>query len=252
MACGYCYIPNKDGEELPTEQWKAIIADLAGYGIFQVTFGGGEPTLREDLKELSLHVRKRGLNLCITTNGLRLPDIGPDTLCLFNQVNASYHGSKEVLWRALRHLDNHQVQGGVNFLVIEKYLPQLPFVALLAEAFDSELLMLTAKGLEGGVTPEKVMAEARKLHEQGIKVAVDGLSCSSEIKDFCMQKRRFCDVDSLGNVLPCSFVRERLGNLLEKPFAEIWRSRGEQVPCPFVGGVGNECGEAKQGIQLGV
>ena len=51
-----------------------------------------------------------------------------------------------------------------------------------------------------------------------------------------MQKRRFCDVDSLGNVLPCSFVRRPLGNLLENGFAEIWRSRGGQVPCPFTGG----------------
>ena len=48
-----------------------------------------------------------------------------------------------------------------------------------------------------------------------------------------MQKRRFCDVDSQGNVLPCSFVREPLGNLLDKSFSEIWRSRGEQVSCPF-------------------
>lgn len=252
MACGYCYIPSKDGQELSTEQWKAILDDLAAYGIFQVIFGGGEPTLREDLKELALPVRKRGLNLCMTTNGLKLPEIGPDTLWLFNQVNVSYHGSNEVLWRALRHLDEHRIQKGVNFLVTEEYGPQLPFVALLAEAFDAELLMLTAKGIDGAISPERVMAEAKKLHDQGIKVAVDGLTCASEMADFCMQKRRFCDVDSLGNVLPCSFVRKPLGNLLERTFAEIWRSRGEQVPCPFVGGVKNECGEGKQGIQLSV
>jgi MoaA/NifB/PqqE/SkfB family radical SAM enzyme len=252
MACGYCYIPEKAGQELSTKQWKAILDDLAGYGIFQVTFGGGEPTLREDLKELALHVRKRGLNLCMTTNGLKLPEIGPDTLCLFNQVNVSYHGSKEVLWRALRHLDNHGVPRGVNFLATEGYLPQLPFVALLVEAFEAELVMLTAKGISDAVPPERVLAEAKKLHEQGIKVAVDGLSCSSEIKEFCMQKKRFCDVDSSGNVLPCSFIRKPLGNLLVKSFAEIWRSRGEQVPCPFVGGVRDGCGEAKQGIQPGV
>ena len=252
MACSYCYIPGRDGQELSTGQWKAIIDDLAAYGVFQVTFGGGEPTLREDLKELALYVRKQGLNLCMTTNGLKVPEIAPDTLCLFNQVNVSYHGSNEVLWRALRHLDNHQVQRGVNFLVTEECLPQLPFVALLAEAFDAELLMLTAKGIADAVSPERVMAEARKLHEHGLKVAVDGLTCISEIKDFCMQKRRFCDVNSLGNVLPCSFVRKPLGNLLERPFAEIWRSRGEQVPCPFVGGVKDECREGKQGIQLGV
>jgi MoaA/NifB/PqqE/SkfB family radical SAM enzyme len=78
------------------------------------------------------------------------------------------------------------------------------------------------------------MAEARRLHDQGFKVAVDGLTCASELPDFCMQKRRFCDLDSLGNVMPCSFVRQPMGNLLKKTFAETWRSRGEQVSCPFV------------------
>ena len=78
------------------------------------------------------------------------------------------------------------------------------------------------------------MVEARKLHQQGFRVAVDGLTCCSDLSDFCMQKTHFCDVDSLGNVLPCSFIREPIGNLLQLPFAEIWRSRGEQVPCPYV------------------
>ena len=63
---------------------------------------------------------------------------------------------------------------------------------------------------------------------------MDGLTCAGELPDYCMQKRRFCDVDSLGNVMPCSFIREPLGNLLEKSFAEIWKSRGDQVACPFV------------------
>ena len=36
-----------------------------------------------------------------------------------------------------------------------------------------------------------------------------------------------------GNVMPCSSVRKLMGDLLELPFADIWRSRGEQVPCPY-------------------
>lgn len=95
---------------------------------------------------------------------------------------------------------------------------------------------MTAKGVNGALPAKTVMAEARKLHQQGFKVAVDGLTCSGELPDYCMQKRRFCDVDSQGNVMPCSFVRTPIGSLLEKPFAEIWRARGEQAPCPFTRG----------------
>jgi MoaA/NifB/PqqE/SkfB family radical SAM enzyme len=236
LSCPYCYIGKKEGQKLSTEQWRTILDDLASYGVLQVTFGGGEPTLREDLRDLAIHARRLGLNLCMTTNGQALPELGADVLCLFSQVNVSHHGDELVVWNALQHLEKHNIQRGVNFLAMCEYLPQLPFMALVTSIFDAELLLLTAKGIPDAVAPQIVMTEARRLHDQGFKVAVDGLTCSGELPDFCMQKRRFCDVDSLGNVLPCSFVREPLGNLLENGFAEIWRSRGGQVPCPFTGG----------------
>jgi len=236
LSCPYCYVPAIDGQELPTEGWKAIISDLAGYGVFQITFGGGEPTLREDLRELALHARRLGLNLCMTTNGLTLPQLGPEVLCLFNQINVSYHGDGETLWRALQHLVANHVACGINFVATEGHLPVLPAIADTAVAFGAELLLLTAKGLEGAPAPWEVMAQARKLYEQGLRVAVDGLTCSGELPEFCLQKKRFCTVDPQGNAMPCSFVREPFGNLLGKPFAEIWRSRGQQVRCPFLTG----------------
>ena len=236
LSCAYCYARDQPKKELTTAQWEAIIGDLAGYGVLQITFGGGEPTLREDLKQRALHARRCGLNLAMTTNGLKLPELGPDTLSLFNQINISCHGNELVVWDALCHLEKHGIPRGINFLAIQKYMPQLPIVTVLAEAFDAELLLLTAKAVEGAPAPDMVMAEARNLHEQGIRVAVDGLTCAGEMADFCLQKQRFCTVDAAGNVLPCSFVRKPIGNLLQRPFAEIWRSRGQQVPCPFVKG----------------
>ena len=234
LACAYCYARDQPKAELTTDHWKAIISDLASYGVLQITFGGGEPTLRDDLRELALHTRRLGLNLAMTTNGLKLTELGPDTLSLFNQINVSCHGNELVVWEALCHLEKHGIPRGINFLATHEYMPRLAIVAVLAEAFDAELLLLTAKAVECAPAPEMVMAEARKLHEQRIRVAVDGLTCSGEMPDFCLQKKRFCTVDAAGNVLPCSFVRKPIGNLLERSFAEIWRSRGEQVSCPFV------------------
>jgi MoaA/NifB/PqqE/SkfB family radical SAM enzyme len=236
MSCPYCYAGAKEGKELSTERWKRVLDNLVSYGVFQVTFGGGEPTLRDDLKELALHARRRGLNLCMTTNGKTLPQIGPDDLCLFNQVNVSYHGDGPLLAKALEHLAAQKILRGINFLAICRYMPQLDVVALLSDLFGAELLILSGKGVEDALPPDIAMAEAQKLRRQGFRVAVDGLTCAGELPDYCMQKRRFCDVDSLGNVMPCSFVRTPMGSLLEKRFAEIWKSRGEQMACPFVGG----------------
>ena len=235
LNCPYCYVPRQQGQELSTDRWKSIITDLAGYGVFQVTLGGGEPTLRDDLKPLALHVRRSGMNLCMTTNGIDLPRLKSDLLCLFSQVNVSYHAAagRDGLVKALAHLRDCGTPAGVNVLLTRAYGAELADIAAIADAFGAELLLLSAKDVRDAIPPGRVFAQAKKLHERGIRVAVDGLSCSGVLADFCLQKVRFCTVDPAGHVMPCSFVRKPLGNLVEKPFGEIWRSRGRQIPCPY-------------------
>ena len=55
QKCLHCYAagqPLSDTPELTTAQWKEILAKLRAANIPQVTFTGGEPTLRADLVEL--------------------------------------------------------------------------------------------------------------------------------------------------------------------------------------------------------
>lgn len=55
QKCLHCYAAGQEGagtKELSTDEWKQIISKLRKANISQVTFTGGEPTLREDLVEL--------------------------------------------------------------------------------------------------------------------------------------------------------------------------------------------------------
>ena len=55
QKCLHCYAagqPMGETAELSTEEWKAVLAKLRAANIPQVTFTGGEPTLRDDLVEL--------------------------------------------------------------------------------------------------------------------------------------------------------------------------------------------------------
>ena len=55
QKCLHCYAagqPLSDTPELTTAQWKEILAKLRAANVPQVTFTGGEPTLRADLVEL--------------------------------------------------------------------------------------------------------------------------------------------------------------------------------------------------------
>lgn len=73
LKCRHCYAagqPAAGTEELSAQEWFEIIDRCRRAGICQLTFTGGEPTMREDLPELVEHARWFVTRL--NTNGARL------------------------------------------------------------------------------------------------------------------------------------------------------------------------------------
>ena len=73
LKCRNCYAagqPKAEANELDTEGWKKIIDKLREAGVPQLTFTGGEPTLRKDLVELVDYARWFVTRL--NTNGILL------------------------------------------------------------------------------------------------------------------------------------------------------------------------------------
>ena len=73
QKCIHCYAAGQtlsDEPELSTEEWKEILAKCRAVGIPQVTFTGGEPTMRDDLVELI--AAARWFISRLNTNGVRL------------------------------------------------------------------------------------------------------------------------------------------------------------------------------------
>ena len=76
MRCQYCSVRKvhqRSPKELPTENYQKMIEKLNDWGVFQIGFTGGEPTLREDLVELTKYVSSVGTACNMTTNGWFLP-----------------------------------------------------------------------------------------------------------------------------------------------------------------------------------
>ncbi len=75
QACVHCYAAGQSQsceQELSTEEWLKIIDKLRAIGVTQVTFTGGEPTMREDLFELI--DRARWFVSRLNTNGIKLTE----------------------------------------------------------------------------------------------------------------------------------------------------------------------------------
>ncbi len=69
------YAPTKRVDrELTTDEWKMILDRAWDFGIPQITFTGGEATLREDLPYLIAQAEKNGQVCGLLTDGLKLID----------------------------------------------------------------------------------------------------------------------------------------------------------------------------------
>src|SRR3990172_2935861 len=81
LRCTHCPWKNRILSDLSTEKWKLIIKDLWDKGCTVLTFEGGEPTIRNDLKELLDYSSDLGFKTIVVTNGTQeITDINPDRL----------------------------------------------------------------------------------------------------------------------------------------------------------------------------
>jgi uncharacterized radical SAM superfamily Fe-S cluster-containing enzyme len=72
-SCVFCYLPEREAAEKPTEE---IMAEISGFSGRHIRLSGGEPTLREDLSEIIRYSADRGKLPAILTNGIKLSDPG--------------------------------------------------------------------------------------------------------------------------------------------------------------------------------
>lgn len=77
--CIFCYCPweakmQEKSKDLSTGEWKKILTKLRSLGVENITFSGGEATLRKDLFEIINHAKKLNFNIGLISNGKLLSD----------------------------------------------------------------------------------------------------------------------------------------------------------------------------------
>jgi radical SAM protein with 4Fe4S-binding SPASM domain len=92
LHCVHCYSDSAnrryDGE-LTTEEGRALIDDLAEFGVPALLLSGGEPLVRPDLFALIAHARLRGLRVTLSTNGTLITPAVAENLV---ELGVSYVG----------------------------------------------------------------------------------------------------------------------------------------------------------------
>lgn len=227
-----------------------------------VSFTGGEPTLREDLPELIAYAKGKGMRVNLITNGLRCADpeyVSSLKAAGLDSAQVSLEGARpEVHDSIVRHQGafaktSHAVHvlraAGIhthtNTTICgsnrDHLLELVDYIAdeLHSEYFSMNVVISTGTALYHGeedvtytdVGPliEQVQQRAK---QKGVKLVwyspipyclfnpvTHGLGSKS-----CACVDGLLSVAPDGELLPCSSFEQGIGNLLQRPFADLWYS----------------------------
>lgn len=75
LRCNYCYAsyPDRNHKDLTTKDIIHIINELTNLGTRRINLVGGEPLLRKDIGTIIDHVKAKGIECVMTTNGSLVP-----------------------------------------------------------------------------------------------------------------------------------------------------------------------------------
>ncbi len=126
LKCVHCYNDSGTGKtcnDATTPEAKAVLDDLAKFGVPSVLFSGGEPLMRHDLFELIGYAGDKGLRTVISTNGTLISKEAAKTikdrgvsyvgisLDGIGEINDKFRGVDGAFQRAVEGIKNCQDAG---------------------------------------------------------------------------------------------------------------------------------------------
>lgn len=142
-------------EGLSSAEWKRIITDLKANGIRNIHFTGGEPLLRNDLRELVSYSSQNGFVVGLTTNGILLRkdilegliDAGLRSIAIsmdavgdaYERIRGfpnSFERIKEVLFITAQMKPKTKIDAYINFTLMKENIKELKNVKAFADAID--------------------------------------------------------------------------------------------------------------------
>ena len=261
FKCRHCYSRDDPSEELAREQLFASIDKVVSAGVFSVNFGGGEPLLRKDLREIARYAADRGLKVSMNSNGyyierdiaLQLKESG------FSKVGVSIDsstpeihdtfrgvkGSHEKAVAALSHLHAAGIETSLSAVICK--INSQSVLALIEFAMHHNVRHINlhnfkCSGLgythkdELDLSPQEwrdfyLKAIEAKHRFNDIHISLDDpIIASLGYRDGdSLVKGSVCgklslNIKSNGEITPCGFIPLVIGNIFHDNLAELWKT----------------------------
>lgn len=261
QKCVHCYAADQkcaEEKELTTEEWKKIIGILRKEKVSQITFTGGEPTIREDIPELIKE--GRWFITRLNTNGVRLTEDYCRRLreAELDNLQVTFYSCDEEIHNRLVGAPNYQktlagiknaIAAGINMSIntpicrlnkdYKKTLEFLHDLGIIYVTCSGLILTGNAKGEES----EELRIEGEELyeslheaveyaysHDMEISFTSPGLISQERLAEMgldvpsCGACLSNMAITPSGNVVPCQswLSDEPLGNILKDKWKTIW------------------------------
>ena len=197
QRCVHCYAAGQQHaaeEELSTEDWKNIIDKCRKIGIPQLTFTGGEPTMREDLFELIASAKWFVTRL--NTNGIRLDEQYCAKLkeASLDSLQITFYSDDEEIHNTLVGAKMYEktVEGIKNALAAGLSVSVNTPLCTLNKDYHKTLEFLHSLGVLY-VTCSGLITTGNALKESSERLQLD----SAEIKEILKDAVKYCTENSM-------------------------------------------------------
>lgn len=257
LRCVYCYSEAGEGlkDELSLTEVKDVIDQAMDLGARKIILlGGGEPLKYEGFRDVVVHIKEKGLEQTVFTNGLLVTEqlagflLDHDVSVVvkhnsFKQMVqdslAGVEGAYKKIQRALTHLlkagypkGNRQL--GIQTVIVKQNIKEIPSMWKWARNMGIipyfEILTMQGRAKQHQeiiVSTEELQSVFDELREIDLKEFGIKWSAHPTIASFTCKRHLYsCLVNSQGYVQPCTGIDLFIGNVKEQRLADILNNSG--------------------------
>lgn len=280
LRCVHCYVASdKYPKELSTEQWYAIIDQIADAGCFWFYITGGEAMIRPDFLDIYMRCKRHGMQIAVLSNATCITDEIADRFAEFPPqcVEISMYGATEETFDRVGKVKNgyRRFMEGMEKLLVRNIKIKLKTIALrenydevlrirrfadslgISFRYDSVINARVDRNLSPhahALTPQEVIALERHDLE---KIKMFQHYCTDRLTPpptdalyQCGAGRSTFNIDPYGKLSVCLLSRRPGYDVVQGNFREGWKvAIGEEISRKRV--VPTKCGSCDMGVLCG-